>query len=269
MADEVVLYEVRDGVALLTLNRPDRMNAWTIEMEDRYFDLLTEADQSPEVRAIVVTGAGRGFCPGADMEALTGDDPGNMEFGSLKRRPVTLPLTVRKPLVGAINGAAAGVGLVQALLFDVRFAAAGVKMTFSFPQRGLVAEYGISWILPRLVGTSRALDLLLSARVIKAEEALDLGLVNHVVPPEEVLEQAMAYARNLADTCSPASMAVIKQQVYADWDVSLDEARIRSAHLMKASFVGPDFVEGVRSYVEKRPAAFPPLGEGSNASLDV
>jgi enoyl-CoA hydratase/carnithine racemase len=269
MADEVVLYEVRDGVALLTLNRPDRMNAWTIEMEDRYFDLLLEADRSTDVRAIVVTGAGRGFCPGADMEALTGDDPSGMEFGSLKRRPVTLPLGIRKPVIGAINGAAAGVGLVQALLFDIRFAAAGVKMTFSFPQRGLVAEYGISWVLPRLIGTSRALDLLMSARVVKAEEALELGLVNRVVAPESVVDEAMTYARTLAETCSPASMAVIKQQVYADWELSLDEARVRSAHLMAASFVGPDFVEGVQSYVQKRPAAFPPLGQGSNASIDV
>ena len=269
MADEVVLYDVRDdGVALLTLNRPDRMNGWTIEMEDRYFDLLLEAEADESVRAIVVTGAGKGFCPGADFSALEdGAGGAKLEFGSLKRRPVTLPLGIKKPMIGAINGAAAGVGLVQALLFDVRFAAPGIKMTFSFPQRGLVAEYGASWLLPRLIGTSRALDLLLSARVILAEEALALGLVNRIVPAVSLVDEAIAYAANLAANCSPASMAVIKQQVYADWETDLDAARIRSAHLMAKSFQGPDFAEGVKSYIEKRPAAFAPLGKGSNASV--
>lgn len=266
MAEDVVLYEVRDdGVALLTLNRPDRLNAYTIEMEDRYFDLLTEADTDPAVRAIVVTGAGKGFSPGADLDALSGNDP--LDFGSLKRRPTTLPLTIRKPIIGAINGAVAGVSLVQALQFDLRFAGEGVKMTFSFPQRGLVAEYGVSWLLPRLIGTSRALDLLLSARVVTAEEALQLGLVNRVVPREQVLDEALAYAADLAANCSPASLAVIKQQVYADWENDLETSRIRVAHLMAASFKGPDFKEGVRSFLEKRPASFPPLGEGSNTSL--
>jgi enoyl-CoA hydratase/carnithine racemase len=270
MADEVVLYEIRDGVALLTLHRPDRLNAWTIEMEDRYFDLLLEAEGDPEVRAIVVTGAGKGFSPGADLGGLEpGANDGPPEFGSLKRRPTTLPLGIKKPIIGAINGAVAGVSLVQALQFDLRFAAAGVKMTFSFPQRGLVAEYGVSWLLPRLIGTGRALDLLLSARVITAEEAYELGLVNKVVPGEELVETALAYARDLAAKCSPASMAVIKQQIYADWENDLETARVRVAHLMSESFKGPDFKEGVVSFLEKRPAVFPPLGSGSNSSLDV
>ena len=268
MADEVVLYDVRDdGVALLTLNRPDRLNAWTIDMEDRYFDLLLEAEADPAVRAIVVTGAGKGFSPGADLDALSGTDP--LDFGSLERRPTTLPLQIKKPIIGAINGPIAGVSLVQALQFDLRFAGAGVKMTFSFPQRGLVAEYGVSWLLPRLIGTGRALDLLLSARVVTAEEALELGLVNRVVPKEEVLDEALAYARDLAEKCSPASMAVIKQQVYADWENDLETSRVRVAHLMAASFRGPDFGEGVKSFLQKRPAEFPPLGKGSNTSLDV
>lgn len=270
MADEVVLYEVRDdGVAVLTLNRPDRLNAWTIEMEDRYFDLLLEAEADPSVRAIVVTGAGKGFSPGADLGSLEeGADGGSLEFGSLTRRPTTLPLAIKKPIIGAINGAVAGVSLVQALQFDLRFAGAGVKMTFSFPQRGLVAEYGVSWLLPRLVGTSRALDLLLSGRVITAEEALELGLVNRVVDREALLEETIAYAAELAAKCSPASMAVIKQQIYADLENDLETSRVRVAGLMATSFKGPDFSEGVQSFLEKRPASFPALGEGSNTSLD-
>jgi enoyl-CoA hydratase/carnithine racemase len=263
MADDVVLSEVREGVALLTLNRPDRMNAWTGEMEDRYFDLLAEADAAAEVRAIVVTGAGRGFCPGADMDLLQGIGGGSVDLGAADRRPVTFPLTVRKPLIGAINGAAAGVGLVQALMFDLRFAAAGAKMTFAFSRRGLVAEYGASWLLPRLVGTSRALDLLVSSRVVVAEEAERLGLVDRVVDGASVVDEALAYARDLAQSCSPASMAAMKGQILRHWSVDLDAALDDSNRLMRQSLGGPDFKEGVDSFVEKRPAAFPPLGEGT------
>jgi enoyl-CoA hydratase/carnithine racemase len=267
MGDDVVLYEVDDGVALVTFNRPDRMNAWTGELEDRYFDLLLRADAAPEVRAIVVTGAGRGFCPGADMDLLQGLGSGSGDLTSEDRRPVTLPLTVRKPLIGAINGAAAGVGLVQALMFDIRFAAAGAKMTFAFSRRGLIAEYGVSWMLPRLVGTSRALDLLLSSRVIVAEEAAQMGLVNRVVDRESVVDEAMAYARTLAEHCSPASLATIKAQVYRHWDVGLADALEQSNGLMRQSLGGPDFREGVASYVEKRSPAFAPLGDGTTITF--
>jgi enoyl-CoA hydratase/carnithine racemase len=265
--DEVVLYEVRDdGVALLTLHRPDRLNAWTIAMEDRYLDLLLEAEADERVRAIVVTGAGRGFSPGVDL-APGGDDP--RLYGSLERRPTTLPLSIRKPVLAAVNGPVAGVSLVQTLQCDLRFAAAGVKMTFAFPRRGLVAEYGVSWLLPRLIGTSRALDLLLSGRVVLAEEAFAMGLVNRVLPADELLDATIAYAADLATECSPASMAVIKQQVYADWENDLETSRVRVAGLMGASLDGPDFTEGVRSFLKKRPPQFAPLGQGSNVELDL
>lgn len=259
MADDVVLYEVRDGgVALLTLNRPERLNAWTLEMEDRYFDLLLQADADPEVRAVVVTGAGKGFSPGADLSGFQGE-LADLEFGQLHRRPTTLPLTIRKPIIGAVNGAVAGVSLVQTLQMDVRFAAAGVKMTFAFSQRGLVGEYSVTWLLPRLIGTSRALDLLLSSRVVTAEEAHELGLVSRVVPGEQLLDEALAYATHLGSTCSPRSLAQIREQVYADWDRSLEEARVDVAGRMKASFTSGDFREGVKSFLEKRAATFPPL----------
>ena len=266
---DVVLVDVRDdGVAVLTLNRPDRRNAWTIAMEDRYFDLLLELEADERVRAIVVTGAGRGFSAGVDLGA-PGDPLSDdaRRYGALDRRPTTLPLGLGKPLVAAINGPAAGVSLVQALQCDVRFVAPEVKLTFAFPRRGLVAEYGVSWLLPRLVGPGRALALLLSGRVVLADEALALGLVNRIVPLDELLATAVAYAADLAANCSPASMAVIKRQVLADWDGDLETARVRVAGLVAASLDGPDFREGISSFLRKRPPAFPPLGQGSNTSL--
>ena len=261
MADDVVLHEVRDdGVGILTLNRPDRMNAWTGELETRYFELLGEFDRADDVRAIVVTGAGRGFCPGADMDLLQGLGGGGESLAAAERKPVTYPLTIRKPLIGAINGACAGVGLVQALMFDVRFAAAGAKFTFAFARRGLIAEYGSSWILPRLVGMSRALDLLMSSRTFTAEEALDLGLVNYVAPKEEVLDAAVAYAADLAQNCSPTSMAVIKQQLYGHALIDVNAALTESNKLMRESLGREDFKEGVQSYVQRRAPLFAPLG---------
>src|SRR5688572_9911590 len=261
MADDVVLHEVRDdGVGILTLNRPERMNAWTGELETRYFQLLEDFDKSDDVRAIVVTGAGRGFCPGADMDLLQGLGGGGASLAAGDRKPVTFPLTVRKPLIGAINGACAGVGLVQALMFDVRFAAAGAKITFAFARRGLIAEYGSSWILPRLTGMSRAIDLMMSSRVFTSEEALDLGVVNYVVPKEDVLEKAVEYASDIAQNCSPTSIAVMKQQLYGHALLDVDTALAESNKLMRESLAREDFKEGVQSYVQKRPPAFPPLG---------
>ena len=191
---EVVLRTVEDGVALLTLNRPDRLNAWTAEMERAYFGLLAECAAAEDVRAIVVTGAGRGFCAGADMQELLAIGEGAIDEAAAARdeRPQTFPLTIPKPIVAAINGPCAGIGLVQALMCDIRFAAEGAKLTTAFARRGLVAEHGISWILPRLVGPARALDLLLSGRVVLAEEAAELGLVNRALPGDRLLDEALA-----------------------------------------------------------------------------
>jgi enoyl-CoA hydratase/carnithine racemase len=249
----VVEKSVSDGVALLTLNRPDRLNAWTAEMEDLYFDLLTECGADPSVRVIVVTGAGRGFCAGADMEDLQGlGEPTAEMFDS--RRPQRLPLSIPKPVIAAINGPVAGIGLVQALMCDLRFATAGAKFTTAFARRGLVAEHGISWMLPRLVGPARALDLLFSARVLLAEEAFELGLVNRVV--DDALEAALDYARDLAVNCSPRAMAAMKAQVYGDLERDLPASVDGANALMLESFKAPDFAEGVMSFVEKRAPQF-------------
>jgi enoyl-CoA hydratase/carnithine racemase len=263
MASDIVLYEVQDGVAVITLNRPERLNAWTGELGAAYYDRLDEAVGDPAVGAIVVTGAGRGFCAGADMNLLQGIGGGG-GAGEDKGRPMHYPYQVPKLTIGALNGATAGLGLVQALYLDVRFAAAGAKFTVAFPQRGLIGEYGVTWLLPRLVGQGAALDLLLSSRVFLAEEAASLGLVNRVVPAGDVLSEAVAYARTVVASCSPASIAAIKTQVHADATATLDEALDRAGTLMPISLKGPDFTEGVQSYVQKRPAAFSPLGKGTD-----
>ena len=258
---EVVLFEVEDGVALLTLNRPDRLNAWTPEMQVRYFDLLEECAAREDVRAIVVTGAGRGFCAGADMqnlEQIAGGD-GERATGVRDPRPVTFALGIAKPVIAAINGACAGLGLVHAVMCDLRFAAKTAKLTTAFSRRGLVAEHGLSWMLPRLVGPARGLDLLLSGRIVLGEEAAELGLVNRAVDDDRLLNEALAYARMLATECSPASMAKMKAQVYGDYERTLDESLERANQLMIESLSEPDFGEGIRSFLERRPPRFTPL----------
>jgi enoyl-CoA hydratase/carnithine racemase len=258
---EVVQKTVQDGAAVLTLNRPERLNAWTGEMERLYFGLLEECASREDVRVVVVTGAGRGFCAGADMQDLQalGENGLPATPSAADRRPQTFPLSIPKPIVAAINGACAGIGLVQALMCDIRFAAEGAKLTTAFSRRGLVAEHGISWILPRLVGPARALDLLLSGRVVLAGEAVELGLVNRALAPEKLLEETLAYARELASRCSPASMATMKRQVYIDLDRGLPDALAEADRLMVESFGAPDFVEGVASFVERRDPRFTPL----------
>ncbi|HEV7528907.1 MAG TPA: enoyl-CoA hydratase [Solirubrobacteraceae bacterium] len=258
---EVVLKDVQDGVATLTLNRRDRLNAWTQELERDYFAALGECGTDEQVRAIVVTGAGRGFCAGADMQELQtlGEQGVSEEQRDDARTAQTYPLTVPKPIVAAINGPCAGIGLVQALMCDIRFAAADAKLTTAFARRGLVAEHGISWILPRLVGPARALDLLLSGRVVLGREAAAMGLVNTALPGDAVLEHALAYARDLAVNSSPASMATMKRQVYADLERAVPQALDEADRLMLASFAAPDFAEGVTSFLERREPRFAPL----------
>lgn len=259
----VVLIEVEQDVAVLTLNRPDRLNAWTAEMQTRYFDLLEECARREDVRVIVVTGAGRGFCAGADMENLQriADQDQDGSPSAHDGRTVPFPLGIPKPIIAAINGACAGIGLAHALMCDLRFAASEAKLTTAFARRGLVAEHGMSWMLPRLVGPAHAMDLLLSGRVVLGEEAAALGLVNRAVPGERLKEEVLAYARELATHSSPASMATMKRQVYAALEQDLETALGEANGLMFESFTGPDLAEGVQSFLERRPPHFAPLGE--------
>lgn len=249
----------RDGpVMLLTLNRPERLNAWTYELGDLYFDYLDEADADPTVRAIVVTGAGRGFCSGMDGAVLGQSAAGTRTMPARGRR-MTHALSIRKPMIGAINGACAGFGLIQALHCDVRFAARSAVFTTAFVKRGLNAEYGSSWLLPRIVGHGRAMDLLLSARRVTADEAERIGLVNAVLPDDCLLDHAMAYARDLAENCSPIAMADAKQQVFGDWLGDCTAAEDGAKTLSHAPGHRVDFAEGVASLVEKRAPRFADL----------
>ena len=259
---ETVLAERRGAVLLLTLNRPERFNAWNDELEVRYFTLLDAAEADPAVRAVVLTGAGRGFCAGADLDELQRVEASTVS--SLGRsRPRVRPLTLRKPLIAAINGAAAGLGLVEALFADVRFCIPQAKLTTSFARRGLIAEYGAAWLLPRLIGTSRAMDLLLSGRVVRGEEALRIGLVDHLATSDTLLDVALAYAADLAENCSPISMTVIKDQVRQALDESLYESLARADVLMRQSFERGEVKEGVASYREQRAPRFAPLTQGN------
>jgi enoyl-CoA hydratase/carnithine racemase len=233
---------------------------------------MRRATDDPGVRAIILTGAGRGFCAGADMDNLaTGTASGGANFnaesaaGPAPFDPASSPdyqtphsyfPAVPKPIIAAINGACAGLGLVYALYCDQRFAAAGAKFTTAFARRGLIAEHGISHTLPRLVGLSKALDLLVSARKFDADEALRLGVVDQVLPPDHLMAAARAYARDLADNVSPRSMAVIKRQLWAVDQQSLRQAIDIGNAEMQLSFGSEDFKEGVAHFVEKRQARF-------------
>jgi enoyl-CoA hydratase/carnithine racemase len=273
MSDTDVLYAVSQRIATITLNRPERLNAYTASLGEQLRTAMRRAADDAGVRAIILTGAGRGFCAGADMDNLSaGTASGGATLAAENPQSVPAPFdpasspdyqtthsyfpAVPKPIIAAINGACAGLGLVYALYCDQRFAAAGAKFTTAFARRGLIAEHGISHTLPRLVGLARALDLLVSARKFDADEALRLGVVDRVLPPDQLMAATRAYALDLADNVSPRSMAVIKRQLWAVDQQSMREAIEIGNREMLASFPSEDFKEGVAHFVEKRPAAF-------------
>lgn len=261
---EAVLYSVTHaGVAVITLNRPERLNSWGADISSGVYAAFDRAELDDAVRAIVFTGTGRGFCAGAHMGAMAdlGDSiDSDTDVSKLvgERHPHFLT-TLNKPVIAAINGACVGIGLTHALMCDVRFAAVGAKFATAFPRRGLIGEYGITWILPRLAGWGVAADLLLSGRTFPAEEAAQLGLVKAVVAPEDLLDTALAYAEDLARNCSPASMAVIKRQLYGDAHDPVVDVSSRAETLMHESMKRPDLVEGITAFFEKRSPNFPPL----------
>lgn len=275
---EEVTYDAKDGVAVISLNRPQALNAFTAAMGRGLKHAVADAVADAAVRVIVVTGAGRGFCAGADMNLLQKITPGGSaatvapeakhDFRSPlgpALGPDTGPhyggrfgylLQARKPVIAAINGPAAGLGLVLALYADVRFAGSDAKLTTSFAQRGLIAEHGCSWLLPRLIGPAHAMDLLLSARKLNAAEAERIGLVNRVFPQETFMQDVLAYARTMAQTVSPRSTAVIKAQLWTSLHQEFNDALALADGEMQKSFASADFKEGVAHYVEKRAAAF-------------
>lgn len=250
-----------EGVLVLTLNRPEQHNAWTLEMELLYNELFDRAEADPDVRAVVLTGAGRSFCPGMDMSVLDGASSGARPWPTDQLPPRIRPMLLDKPVVAAVNGACAGIGFNQALMCDVRFAVPTAKFAAAFSRRGLVAEDGVSWLLPRVVGYAHAADLLLSSRKITGAEALELGLVNHLRAPEELLPAAIAYATELATLSSPYAMSLIKQQLQDDQKRGFLEAVDAARTLLAEAKKAPDYREGVLSFMQKRPPRFAGLGE--------
>jgi enoyl-CoA hydratase/carnithine racemase len=268
---EEILYEVKDPVATITLNRPAQLNAWTDRMAAELKHAMARAEADPQAVVIVVTGAGRGFCAGADLKRLQAisvgkrsfeaapelaADPGDPELGDSFRGTYTYLMSIRKPVVAAVNGACAGMAVPIALCCDVRFASDRAVFTTAFSRRGLVAEWGLSWLLPRVVGPAHALDLLFSARKVGGAEAERIGLVNRVVPHDELIPFVREWAEDVASHCSPTSMRIMKRQVYQNLTDSLGNAERESIRLMIESFARPDFKEGVASFLEKRKPSF-------------
>lgn len=278
MPTQETLYNVANRVATITLNRPDKLNAWTALMESEVRSHMEDAEQDDEVRVIVLTGAGRGFCAGADMSLLSAvaerglddrdlDDRAREQVlrDSANRREDAAPdfqkkysyfPAIGKPVIAAVNGPVVGLGLVITLYCDLRLASDASRFSTTFARRGLIAEYGMAWMLPRIIGIANALDLLFSARTIDASEALRMGLVNRVFPQETFLEKAQEYAQELASTVSPRSLRIIKRQVYEAMSQPLAEAFDISAREMIACFRTEDFKEGVAHFVQKRPPVF-------------
>jgi len=270
---ETILYEVDDPVATITLNRPEAMNAWTNRMDHEIRDAVAKASADPAVVGIIITGAGRAFCAGADMKLLSNISSGNESSndagaavaegeaaaGSNDDFDGRFPflMTTPKPIIAAINGAVAGMAFPFSLCCDLRVGTEKSLFLTAFAQRGLIAEWGLGWLLPKLVGPSVALDLLMSSRRVNGAEAKDLGLLNHLVDdPDELLPWCRNYVTELAEKCSPMSIAIMKQQVYSHLHVGMGVAEAEAAQLMVESFGRPDFAEGVQSFIEKRPPSF-------------
>lgn len=273
MAYQDIQYDVVDGVATIMLNRPQTLNAWTLKMDQEVRHAMIAAENDPNVRVILFTGSGRGFCSGADMSLLSavaggGNIAADEDFTSAGQN-VEIPLAredfrqqysyfpaLSKPVIGGVNGAAAGLGFVLMLYCDIRLLSDQAKLTTTFSRRGLIAEYGLAWMLPRLIGLSNAMELMLTSRTILADEAHRLGLVHKVYPADKFAEEAKAYALELATKVSPRSVRVIKRMAYESQFQSLKDALDLALEEMMLSIASDDFREGVAHYFEKRDPKF-------------
>ena len=268
MGEQNVTYEVEGPMGLVRLDRPEKLNAFTFRMVDEIRSVVDLASADSNVIAVVITGNGRGFSAGLDTsdlarsasgEVATRSDP-NPESDELPALFSHI-LRVPKPVIAAVNGVTAGGGFVLAMMCDLRFAASSATFTTAFSRRGLVAEHGTSWLLPRLVGLNRALDLMWSARRIGAEEAYRIGFVDRLVPDDELLDEVRAYVDDLAANVSPRSLAVMKKQLYGDLSLALRDALFGADVHVQAALEHPDATEGVVSFVERRPPKFAPLDD--------
>ena len=276
---EQIRYDVTDPVATITLNRPEALNAWTGKMGHEINDALERAQADKRVVGIVITGEGRAFCAGADMNTLddlsaggsngsAGDDAASIDLIEQSAEPdgeftgqFPYLMTIEKPIIAAVNGAVAGMAYPFSLCCDLRVGTENSLFLTAFAQRGLIAEWGLSFLLPRLVGPAVALDLLMSSRRVKGEEARELGLLNELVEPDALLPWCNDYITRLAQRCSPASIAVMKRQAYSELHVGLGAAERHAGQLMGESFGRPDFREGVKSFLEKRNPEFARIGK--------
>lgn len=287
MAYQEIISTVTDRIVTITLNRPNRLNAWTRLMAEEVRTALLDAADDDGVRVIILTGAGRGFCAGADLAELesaseqggsvvdmtksaeqnvsiltgtkTEDEREGKRISGVRpdfRKRYSYLLGIPKPIIAAINGPTAGLGMIMALYCDLRFASESARFTTAFSRRGLIAEHGISWLLPRIVGVSNALDLLFSARIVDAREALHMGLVNRVFPDDRLMENVLAYAAELAASVSPRSLRVMKKQVYNALFQTLAEASENADEEIIMSIESEDFKEGVAHFLEKRAPVF-------------
>jgi enoyl-CoA hydratase/carnithine racemase len=275
MANQETVYNVSERVATITLNRPDKLNAWTAIMDQEVRAAIYEAEGDPNVRVIILTGAGRGFCAGADMsllgaiaqqglEGYRGPDSFLRNTSNGERQNVRPDFqkkysyfpSIQKPVIAAVNGPAVGLGFILTLYCDLRFASETARFGTAFAKRGLIAEYGLAWMLPRLIGPANALDMLFSARLVDAQEALRMGLVNQVFPQDAFMQGVYSYAKDLANNVSPRSMGTIKTQVYNAMFQTLGEAFETSEEEMVKSLQCEDFKEGVAHFVEKRAPVF-------------
>jgi enoyl-CoA hydratase/carnithine racemase len=275
MANQETVYAVADRVATITLNRPDKLNAWTATMDQEVRAAMSEAERDSDVRVIILTGAGRGFCAGADMsllgaiaqeglEGYRGPESFLRNTSNGERRDVRPDFqkkysyfpSIQKPVIAAVNGPAVGLGFIFTLYCDLRFASETARFGTAFAKRGLIAEYGLAWMLPRLIGPANALDMLFSARLVDANEALRMRLVNQVFPQDSFMQNVYAYAKDLANNVSPRSMGIIKSQVYNAMFQTLSEAFESAEEEMVKSLQCEDFKEGVAHFVEKRVPVF-------------
>lgn len=263
-------YEVRGRVGLVTLDRPHRGNAWTGRMDTEYRWCIQQAEDDPAVRVIVVNGAGKRFCVGGDSKALEGhvergaydrglvDEQANPGYGFHLDfdQPFASQFGLSKPVVAAVQGAAAGIGLALVAFADLRFAAEGTKFTAAHGKLGLPAEYGLSWMLPKIVGVTRAMELLLTSRVFLADEALDIGFLNEVHPEPELLPRVLHYAEELASSIAPGSLRETRRQVYLDMHRPVGDSIAESIRLLNELMGTEEYRQGVAALVEKRPPNF-------------
>lgn len=247
---ETVLYEVVDGVATVTLNRPQAMNAWTPQLSDELSLAMGAADADDDVRAVVLTGAGKAFCVGADLS--DGQEGFRAGEQSTRKGPRCMPYKVRKPVIAAINGHAVGVGITYPMLADIRIVSQSAKIQYAMVRRGILPELGSHVLLPRIIGFSRAADLLLTGRLIMGTEAAEMGLASQALPTEEVLPAAMTIARDIAENVAPVSVALAKQLMWSGLTVGIDQMMSTEGRILPSLIKAPDSGEGVRAFFEKR-----------------